>query len=373
MTLKSGPNLGLLVAGDLGEQHYLELMRQWRGLDALVQPVVKSATIAAPPGAPADGDCYLIPASGATGAWAGKGNQIARWTTALSPAAWEFYVPRPGWRGRVVTPASALYFDGAAWKPDSQSSGAGVGNRIINGNFSVNQRAVSGTVTLAAGEYGHDRWKAGAGGCTYTFAASGADTAITISAGSLIQVVEEKNIEGGAYTLSHAGTASARIAINGAAPSGSYAATPITSAAATGGQTVSVEFSVGTVSKVQLEIGSVSTPFERRAFGIELMLCQRYAIVFFQDQFFGSGVLTSSTKSYVSVPTAVAMRAAPTYIASGPVSVYTGGGAATVSAVGVGPAANGVWLDVTHAAAGTAGSACLLYTTGGTITLTAEL
>src|SRR5690606_30252951 len=39
---------------------------------------------------------------------------------------------------------------------------AGRKNVLINGCFRVNQRAVAGTVSLAAGEYGHDRWKAGA-------------------------------------------------------------------------------------------------------------------------------------------------------------------------------------------------------------------
>lgn len=157
---------------------------------------------------------------------------------------------------------------------------AGMRNRIINGNFSINQRAVSGTVTLAAGAYGHDRWKAGASGCTYTFATSGNDTTITISAGSLMQVVEDKNIEGGVYALSHSGTAQARIAVNGAATSGSYAtaslAAPLLSASATGGQQVTVEFSTGTVSKVQFEPGTVATSFERRDYGDELRRCQRY-------------------------------------------------------------------------------------------------
>ncbi len=36
-------------------------------------------------------------------------------------------------------------------------------NKIINGNFDINQRAVSGTVSLSAGVYGHDRWKDGSG------------------------------------------------------------------------------------------------------------------------------------------------------------------------------------------------------------------
>lgn len=154
------------------------------------------------------------------------------------------------------------------------------GTKLINGNFAINQRQVTGTVTLAAGAYGHDRWKAGSGGCTYTFAASGADTVITITSGSLLQIVEGSNIEGGVYALSNAGTAQARVAINGAATSGAYAtastSTPLVTASATGGQTVAVEFTTGTVSRVQLEPGTVATPFERRQIGQEIALCQRY-------------------------------------------------------------------------------------------------
>lgn len=73
------------------------------------------------------------------------------------------------------------------------SSGSfGNRNKIINGNFNINQRKVSGTVTLSAGVYGHDRWKAGASGCTYTFSASGGVTTIDITAGSLVQIVEDR-------------------------------------------------------------------------------------------------------------------------------------------------------------------------------------
>ena len=75
-------------------------------------------------------------------------------------------------------------------------------NKIINGNFLINQRLVSGTVTLSAGAYGHDRFKAGSSGATYTFATSANVTTITITAGSLIQVVEGNNLQSGTYVLS---------------------------------------------------------------------------------------------------------------------------------------------------------------------------
>ena len=75
-------------------------------------------------------------------------------------------------------------------------------NRLINSDFNINQRVVSGTVTLTAGEYGHDQWKAGASGCTYTFAAADNITTLTITAGSLIQVVEGLGLVTDEYTLS---------------------------------------------------------------------------------------------------------------------------------------------------------------------------
>lgn len=142
-------------------------------------------------------------------------------------------------------------------------------NRVINGNFQVNQDAVSGTVTLAAGAYGHDMWKAGAGGCTYTFSTVQNVTTLTISAGSLVQAIEGLNLETGTYTLSWAGTAQGKIG------AGAYAASGVTGSV-TGGSNLSVEFSTGTVSKVQFESGSTATPFVFLSYGQELILCQRY-------------------------------------------------------------------------------------------------
>lgn len=149
----------------------------------------------------------------------------------------------------------------------------GFRNRIIDGAFTHNQRGyVSGTA-LASGAYGHDRWKGGSGGGTYTFtqAAVGVPTTITITAGTLIQVIEGCNLpEGGTYTLSWSGTAQGRVA------SGSYAASPITVTGITAGTNLNIEFSTGTVGTVQFEPGSVATSYEYRAHGQELILCQRY-------------------------------------------------------------------------------------------------
>lgn len=52
-------------------------------------PSVISSTTTAPPGAPADGDRYLVPA-GATGAWSGHSSQVAQFDAATSPGVWIF-------------------------------------------------------------------------------------------------------------------------------------------------------------------------------------------------------------------------------------------------------------------------------------------
>ena len=69
-------------------------------------------------------------------------------------------------------------------------------------------------------------------------------------------------------------TAQGRIAISGGSTSGAYAASPITVTGATAGQTMTVEFNAGTLSKVQLEPGAAPTPFEREPYPIAFERCK---------------------------------------------------------------------------------------------------
>lgn len=176
-------------------------------------------------------------------------------------------------------------------------------NLVNNRTLTVNQRAKAGTVVLAAGVYGHDQWKAGAGGCTYTFAASGNDVVITITAGSLVHVIEGANIAGGTYAASWSGTSTAKL--NG----GTAAASGVTATGVTAGANLPIEMGVGTFTRVQVEQGATVTTFERRSIADEIKACQRYYET-------GSGELqaynTASNGTAVRIPFKVTKRATPT-------------------------------------------------------------
>ena len=184
---------------------------------------------------------------------------------------------------------------------------AGFRNRIVNGNFAINQRTQTSGTALAAAAYGHDRWKAGAPGCTYTFTAATPDTTITITAGSLTQIIDAANVEGGTYVLSWTGTATARVYQG--SPTGSYVASPLILTGLAGGTNTTVDFSIGTLGKVQFEPGSVATVFERRA-PLELQLCQRYYATF--TAVLLAGYAAAGGPIYYDIFLPVTMRAAPT-------------------------------------------------------------
>ena len=191
--------------------------------------------------------------------------------------------------------------------PTPIQNALGLRNRLHNGNFGINQRGVSGTVTLGAGVYGHDRWKAGAGGCTYTFSTTNNVTTLTISAGTLQQVIEGQNLNSGTFALSWIGSAQGRI------DSGVYGATGITGTAV-GGTNQTVEFNTGTLSLVQYEYGAIATQFEQRPIGIELELCQRYLPAFNGIGSICFGFWYSTTQGQAVFPFMVAPRVAPTNI-----------------------------------------------------------
>jgi hypothetical protein len=86
-----------------------------------------------------------------------------------------------------------------------------------------------------------------------------------------------------------------------------HSATGATSVVGTSGATFYI-------TGVQLEAGSVATPFERRQYGQELALCQRYyqKLGLKNAQFLGSGISSSTSQTDCYFKYAITMRSSPT-------------------------------------------------------------
>ena len=191
-------------------------------------------------------------------------------------------------------------------------------NLLINAGFTINQRAYVSAAALATTVYAHDRWKAGASGGDYSFTQLNSVTGITIAASkTLIQVVEDMNVNGTSYVLSWTGTAQARYAVNSATPAGAYAVSPIVITGQTAGTTMSVEFNAGTLSKPQLELGAVATSFDQRAYSQELAMCQRY----YQSPNIAHAIGATGANIQFSSNWPVVMRAVPVLVGSGTLAI----------------------------------------------------
>jgi hypothetical protein len=133
-------------------------------LDALVQPVVESTTLATPPASPLPGEAWIIP-TGATGAWAGHSDEIAAW----QDGAWRYYDPAEGWQVFDRASDALLIFSGSAWVAVA-ATGEGLPQLGINASADgTNRLAVASTATLLT----HD----GAGHQLKLNKAASADTA----------------------------------------------------------------------------------------------------------------------------------------------------------------------------------------------------
>jgi hypothetical protein len=76
------------------------------------------------------------------------------------------------------------------------------------------------------------------------------------------------------------------------------------------------------ITGVQLEAGSTATPFEQRLIGTELMLCQRYAVVYNsndsnQSNRIAFGMASNATRAFCMVKHPVTMRAKPSLSSAG--------------------------------------------------------
>jgi len=107
-----------------------------------------------------------------------------------------------------------------------------------------------------------------------------------------------------------------------------YSATGATSVVGTNGATFYI-------TGVQLEIGSTATPFERRLYGTEIGLCQRYYWKSTPSTYnaIGAGHVYSTTTAEIYIKHPVNMRASPTYSYSGTLYIAQGSSSPAATAI----------------------------------------
>ena len=252
-------------------------------------------------------------------------------------------------------------------------------NRIINGAFEINQRAYASGGSLASGVYGFDRWKSGAAGTSLTFTDGIQATTVTMSSGGVLQqIVEQENIPAGTYVLTWTGTATARVYNSGGTPP-AYSASPVT-VTLNGAANVVVEFTASggtrTIGTVQLEQGTVPSPFEYRLRGDEMFACMRYFQAYAQPRL--RGVVGAGFFQRMGM-TIQRMRANPTVTSNGGTQGWFDGSSAVVTGWGptvvytCGP--DSIEMDTGGSGWATGNPAIFFFQAGGTqiLSLNAEL
>lgn len=183
--------------------------------------------------------------------------------------------------------------------------GAGFKNYIINGKKTINQRALTSTNN----SYNQDKW--------YKID------------NNWFQAIESDNnlISGKIYSLSWVGSATASYYV-GTATSSTINAQTFTSISNGGNFTLSISAGKNLWIKfasdatgsnfnfVQLEEGSVATPFEQRPYGLELNLCQRYYEIISGS--YGVAIqYTANGDTRINIPFKVTKSAMPKVSVSG--------------------------------------------------------
>jgi len=241
---------------------------------------------------------------------------------------------------------------------------AGFRNRFINGNIAIDQRNNGASQSITAGSYVYtvDRWfasstgnnitgqrVAGSGSTQYQYQLTGAASVTAITFGQRVEQSNSYDLAGKTVTLSVDLANSTLTTVNWSASYANTAdtfgtlASPTVTSIATGSFTVTstvtrynaqitipsaattgiqILLSVGaqtsgtwTIGNVQLEPGSVATPFETRMITPELAMCQRYFFSSFGNVIkLNSYVTASSASALGTFFLPVTMRTTPTTV-----------------------------------------------------------
>lgn len=160
----STPNTGIPYVPENTQDPAAGLNLALNVIDALLQTAVINMSLTEPPGSPSDGDLYIV-ASGATGAWAGQDNNLARYVA--EGDFWQFY--EAGTNVHVVLNRAdgGLYaWTGSTWAPAVAGTGSGTVTSVdvsadasIADVFGTSGGPVtsSGSVSITAVDAGADR------------------------------------------------------------------------------------------------------------------------------------------------------------------------------------------------------------------------
>jgi hypothetical protein len=102
-------HLGITLVEQSQSQKEVTVNTALAMLDAMLNTGIVDKDLTAPPGSPVSGNLYIV-ASGATGAWAGKDNQVAWYN-----GAWKFIVPAEGLTFWVRDEDKLYSWNGTAW------------------------------------------------------------------------------------------------------------------------------------------------------------------------------------------------------------------------------------------------------------------
>jgi len=176
-------------------------------------------------------------------------------------------------------------------------------NKLINPKLLINQRGYISGSAVGAGTYTYDRWRIVFAGQSLVTSVIGNALRCAPPSSGVEQIIEGSNIEGGLYSLSWIGDASATVNGNPILSGGTIVLPANID--------VSIKFFNGTMLKPQFERGR-STVFEERPDAIETLLCQRYFYSFNGTSTYGMGQAYSTTALAWVVHFPVTMRINPT-------------------------------------------------------------
>ena len=96
-----------------------------------------------PPGAPSEGDRYLLDTA-PTGAWAGNAGKIATY----NGTGWDYATPAEGWYVYDVDSNARMFYNGSAWSADSASGETNTASNLGDGAGQVYKQKVGVDIQL---------------------------------------------------------------------------------------------------------------------------------------------------------------------------------------------------------------------------------